>query len=97
MQASKSQAKPKPRANLPKPAAPQLVVRSIALTPAADEMLTRLMEAGKERAGRKISASAVVRALLEFCERKGVEEKIYSAIEAELNAGTVVWGGRPPA
>jgi len=94
MRTSEAQAKPKPRANLPKPTAPQLIVRSIALTPAADEMIARLMDTARDRIGRKVSASSVVRALLEYCDRKGLDAKIHAAIEAELNAGTVVWGSK---
>lgn len=94
MRTSEAQAKPKPRANLPKASAPKLVVRSIALTPAADDTLARLIDTAGERVGRKVSASSVVRALLEFCERKGLDTKIHAAIEAEQNAGTVVWGSK---
>jgi hypothetical protein len=94
MRTSEAQAKPKPRANLPKQAPPPLVVRSIALTPAADETLARLIESARRRVGRKVSASSVVRALLEYCDRKGLDARIHAAIEAELNAGTVVWGSK---
>lgn len=94
MRTSEAQAKPKPRANLPKPAAPPLVVKSIALTPAADQTLARLVETARKRVGRKVSASSVVRALLEYCERKGLDDKVHAAIEAEVNAGAVVWGSR---
>lgn len=94
LRSSEAQAKPKPRANLPKPPGPQLVVKTISLTPAADETLARLMDTARDRVGRKISASSVVRALLDYCTQKGLDEKIHATIEAELNAGTVIWGSK---
>lgn len=94
LRTSEAQAKPRPRANLPRSTAAQLVVRSIALTPGTDEMLSRLMDTARTRLGRKVSASSVVRALLDYCDRKGLDEKVHAAIEAELNAGAVVWGSK---
>lgn len=72
-----------------------LVVRSLSFTPATAETLDRLVDEVSERRRRKTSASAVVRALLRYVERQDVAPKIAAAIEAELNAGEVVWGKAP--
>jgi predicted transcriptional regulator len=72
-----------------------LVVRSLSFTPATAETLDRLIGQVSERRRRKTSASAVVRALLRYVERQDVAPKIAAAIEAELNAGEVVWGKAP--
>jgi hypothetical protein len=71
---------------------PALVVRSIALTPATDTTLDRLIAEVSERTGRKTSASAVVRALLGCAEQQDLAVRVASLIEAELHAGEVVWG-----
>jgi len=93
MRSSEAEAQAKPRMNVP--AAPaQLVVKSISLTPAAEETLARLMQASRSRIGRKVSASSVVRALLDHCERHQLDDVIADAIEAELNNGSVIWGSR---
>ena len=71
---------------------PALVIRSIALTPAADAALERLIAGVSEKTGRKTSASAVVRALLRGAEQRDLVARVASLIEAELNTGEVVWG-----
>jgi hypothetical protein len=71
---------------------PALVVRSIALTPAANAALERLIAGVSEKTGRKTSASAVVRALLRGAEQQNLAARVAGLIEAELNAGEVVWG-----
>jgi hypothetical protein len=71
---------------------PVLVVRSIALTPAADAVLERLIAGVSEKTGRKTSASAVIRALLRGAEQRDRVTRIAGVIEAELNTGEVVWG-----
>jgi hypothetical protein len=71
---------------------PALVVRSIALTPAADATLDRLIAEVSERTGRKTSASAVVRALLRSVEQRDLVARVAGLIEAELTTGEVVWG-----
>ncbi len=71
---------------------PALVIRSIALTPAADATLDRLIAEVSEKTGRKTSASAVVRALLRCAEQRDLAARVAGLIEAELNAGEVVWG-----
>jgi Arc/MetJ-type ribon-helix-helix transcriptional regulator len=71
---------------------PALVIRSIALTPAADAALERLITGVSEKTGRKTSASAVVRALLRGAEQRDLVARVTSLIEAEVNTGEVVWG-----
>jgi hypothetical protein len=71
---------------------PALIIRSIALTPAADAVLERLIAGASEKAGRKTSASAVVRALLRGAEQRDLVTRVAGLIEVELNAGEVVWG-----
>jgi hypothetical protein len=71
---------------------PALIVRSIALTPAADATLDRLITEVSERTGRKTSASAVVRALLRSAEQRDLVARVVGLIEAELTTGEVVWG-----
>ena len=66
--------------------------RSIALTEQALQTLTAYQADAAGALGRKISASAVVRAALALCDAHGLD--VTEAIAAELNAGTVVWGGR---
>jgi hypothetical protein len=71
---------------------PALIAWSIALTPAADAMLDRLIAAVSERTGRKTSASAAVRALLRSPEQRDPIARVVGLIEAELTTGEVVWG-----
>jgi Arc/MetJ-type ribon-helix-helix transcriptional regulator len=71
---------------------PPLVIRSIALSPAADATLDRLVFKAAEKTGRKASASAVVRALLRCAEQQDLAARIVNLIETELNTGEVVWG-----
>lgn len=95
MRASEAEADAKPRMTTPAPpASARLVVKSISLTPAADDTLERLVRATHERVGRKVSASSVVRALLDYCEREQLDDTIAVVIEAELNTGSVIWGSR---
>jgi hypothetical protein len=72
--------------------APPLVVRSVALTPAAQATLESLIAQASAAIGRKASASAVVRALLAWAEQHEVGDALVRLIAAELQAGEVVWG-----
>jgi Arc/MetJ-type ribon-helix-helix transcriptional regulator len=71
---------------------PRLVVRSISLTPAASASLDALISEASTRAGRKVSASAVVRALLRLAEQRRLSGPVATQVEAELNTGEVIWG-----
>jgi hypothetical protein len=44
--------------------------------------------------GRKTSASAVVRALLQWAEHQQVRDELVRLIAAELQTGEVIWGKR---
>ena len=69
-----------------------LVVRSVALTPAAQSTLDQLIAQASSTIGRKASASAVVRALLQWAARHDLGEDLVRLIAAELQTGEVVWG-----
>jgi hypothetical protein len=69
-----------------------LVVKSIALTPAALEVLDRLTREVPRAHRRTTSASAIVRALLRYAEQQGAFKVLGSLIEAEIASGEVVWG-----
>jgi hypothetical protein len=83
-------AQPRRPAELP----PPLVVRSVALTPAAQATLEALIAQASTAIGRKASASAVVRALLAWAEHQHVGDNLVRLIAAELQTGEVVWGKR---
>jgi hypothetical protein len=76
----------------PPHAAPPLVIRSVALTPAAQATLEALIAEASAAIGRKASASAVVRALLQWAERQDLGAELVRLIAAELQTGEVVWG-----
>jgi hypothetical protein len=69
-----------------------LVVRSVALTPAAQATLDRLIAQASATTGRKASASAVVRALLAWAEQEDLGAELIRLMAAELQTGEVVWG-----
>jgi hypothetical protein len=72
--------------------APPLVVRSVALTPAAQAILESLIAEASAAIGRKASASAVMRALLVWAEQEHLGAELVRLIAAELQTGEVVWG-----
>lgn len=76
-------------ASVPEPA---LVVKSISLTPAASAVLDRMIGELSREVGRKVSASAVMRALLRYAEAQGASSKIAALVRTETSTGEVVWG-----
>ena len=74
------------------PAPPPLVIRSVALTPAAQAILESLITQASAAIGRKASASAVVRALLQWAEHEHLGAELVRLIAAVLQTGEVVWG-----
>jgi hypothetical protein len=68
------------------------VVRSVALRPAAQAILESLIAEASAAIGRKASASAVVRALLQWAEHERLGDELVGLIKAELQTGEVVWG-----
>jgi formate dehydrogenase maturation protein FdhE len=71
---------------------PPLAFTTIALTPSAKEILGQLADQVEEHTGRKVSASAIVRALLQVAEQRQLTKYVTTAVETELNTGAVVWG-----
>ena len=71
---------------------PPLVVRSVALTPAAQATLEQLIAQASAATGRKASASAVVRALLAWADQEDLGAELIRLMAAELQTGEVVWG-----
>ena len=90
LQQAKADAPAAPRR--PADKAPPLVVRSVALTPATRETLEQLIAQASNTIGRKASASAVIRALLQWAARHDLGEELVRLIAAELQTGEVVWG-----
>jgi hypothetical protein len=90
LQQAKAEAPDAPRR--PTDEAPPLVVRSVALTPAAQATLESLIAEASAAIGRKASASAVVRALLQWAEHEHLGAELVRLIAAELQTGEVVWG-----
>jgi hypothetical protein len=90
LQRAKAEAPAVPRR--PPAETPPLVVRSVALTPAAQTTLEALIAQASAAIGRKASASAVVRALLAWAEREHLGAELVRMIAAELQTGEVVWG-----
>jgi hypothetical protein len=88
------QAKAEAASTPPRPTdlTPPLVVRSVALTPAAQATLEQLIAQASAAIGRKASASAVVRALLAWAEQEHLGAELVRLIAAELQTGEVVWG-----
>jgi hypothetical protein len=72
--------------------APPLMIKSVALTPAAQATLEALIAQASTAIGRKASASAVVRALLQWAARQDLGADLVALITAELQTGEVVWG-----
>jgi hypothetical protein len=77
-----------------KPKKEPFVIRSLTLSQDTGEVLERVSQDASDYTGRKVSGSAVVRALLRYAERQGYEWGITNLcplIEAEFSSG-VVWG-----
>ena len=69
-------------------------ISSFALTSSTETTLTRISHDATDVIGRRVSDSAVVRAMLRYVERQPlswVREQIYPHIEKEIEAGTL-WG-----
>ena len=71
---------------------PPLVIKSIALTPAASATLERLIAYASARTGHRASASAVIRALLRWAEQHNLTTDLVHLLAAEVTTGEVVWG-----
>jgi hypothetical protein len=71
-----------------------LHIHSITLTPSDAETLEQLSQDASDFIGYRISASAIVRAVVRYAGQQGeawAREQIFPFVEQELNAG-VRWG-----
>lgn len=73
---------------------PDLVVKSISLTPAALAILERYVRQISSATNRKTSASAVIRAMLRQMdrERPDLVPVLATLVDTEAHTGEVVWG-----
>jgi hypothetical protein len=71
---------------------PPLVVRSVALTPAAQTTLEPHIAQALAATGRKASTLAVVQALLAWADQEDLGAELIRLMAAELQTGEVVWG-----
>jgi hypothetical protein len=92
-----AQGKPKTKSTKAKKPAiekPAFVVHSLTLTRADEEILEHLSGDVSDYTGRKISGSAILRALLRYTDQQGYQwflSQVSPFIEAEISSG-VVWG-----
>lgn len=73
---------------------PKIHVQSMALTPETEKTLQRLSGEASDYIGRKVSGSAMVRALLRYAEKQEYQwvlTQLCPMVEEELSLG-VVWG-----
>jgi hypothetical protein len=99
-------AKTKPSPKKPKPKSrstetkkpviekPAFVIHSLTLTRADEDILEHLSRDISDYTGRKISDSAVLRALLRYTDQQGYQwflSQVSPFVEAEISSG-VVWG-----
>jgi hypothetical protein len=76
------------------PSQPPLAIRSFTFTPDADDALRHLSSDASDYIGRRVSGSAIVRALLQYADRRGEmwgREELCPFVERELSSG-LVWG-----
>jgi hypothetical protein len=75
---------------------PEIVVNSIAFTRDTQETLQRLSGEASDYTGRKVSGSAIVRALLRFAGKQQYDwviSQVCPLVEEELASG-VTWGSK---
>ena len=73
---------------------PAFVVHSLTLTRVDEEILEQLSRDISDYTGRKISGSAILRALLRYTNQQGYQwllSQVSPFIEAEISSG-IVWG-----
>jgi hypothetical protein len=73
---------------------PKIHVQSMTLTPETEKTLQRLSGEASDYIGRKVSGSAMVRALLRFADKQEsqwVLAQLCPMVEKELSLG-VIWG-----
>jgi hypothetical protein len=75
---------------------PEILIRSLTLTPATVETLEQVSRDASDYIGRTVSSSAIMRALLQYAGRQGglwARDQLFPLVEDELSLG-VVWGKR---
>ena len=71
----------------------QLTVQTVTLTPDVIETLRRLSQEASDFIGRKVSSSAIVRALVRQIDQQGppAADALFIEVEKEMKAGRI-WG-----
>jgi hypothetical protein len=101
---ARPKSKPSPKKPIPKSRSteteklvsekPAFVTHSLTLTRADEDILEHLSSDVSDYTGRKISGSAILRALLRYTNQQGYQwllSQVSPFIEAEISSG-VVWG-----
>jgi hypothetical protein len=73
---------------------PEILIRSLTLTPATVETLEQLSRDASDYIGRTVSSSAIMRALLQYAKQQGdfwARDQLFPFVEEELDLG-VIWG-----
>ncbi len=92
MSTAKKRAPSTPKRTAPAKKLP-MTVKSLSLTPEAMAKLDNLCSAVSETVGRKVPASAIVRALLvRYGDDATATKHLARHIRAERNTGSVIWG-----
>jgi hypothetical protein len=75
------------------PEQPQLAVHTVTLTPDVVEVLQRLSSDASDFLGRKVSSSAIVRALVRQIDQQGPPacDALFILVEQEMKDGRI-WG-----
>ena len=83
----------KPTLPPPSPENPQLAVHTVTLTADVVEILQRLSQEATDFLGRKVSSSAIVRALVRQIDHQGppAQEALFILVEKEMQGGRI-WG-----
>ena len=82
------------RAKVRPPKKQPLLIHSLALTSADKDTLERISSNATDYTGRKVSGSAILRALLRHAEQQGYQwilTNVCPFIDAEISSG-VMWG-----
>jgi hypothetical protein len=85
------------RAQSTPPAQPTLHTRMVKLTEHHHATLTRIAKDLADYSGRRVSAAAILRALVAFADTQGYQwtlDTLSPHVEAEVNSG-IVWGYHP--
>ena len=73
---------------------PEILIRSLTLTPATVGTLEQLSSDASDYVGRTVSSSAIMRALLRYASQQGglwAQTQLFPFVEGELKL-SVMWG-----